>query len=439
MLETLASKLQAIFDKLGRRGRLSESDVDSALREIRMALLEADVHFTVARDLLERVRARGVGAEVSRALNPAQQVIKIVHEELTTTLGGAGTWKLSGPKPRVVMLAGLQGSGKTTTAAKLARRWQEDGERVLLAAADVQRPAAIDQLKKLGQTIGVQVFAAQGDALAVVRESLAAARRQGDTILIVDTAGRMQIDPSLMNELQAMRAELSPAEVLLVADAMTGQEALRVAEGFHAAVGLTGIILTKLDGDARGGAAISMRSVTGVPIRWMGVGEGLEALEIFDPLRLANRILGMGDISGLIARAEKALSTVDVEKQAQRAAAGEFSLEDLITQMRQMRKMGTLGALMDSLPQAAATAAKAPPPEELDRQLRRSEAILLSMTPEERRNPEMLNGSRRRRIAAGSGTAVQEVNRLLRQFREAQKVMKMMRGQSRRGLPRIFG
>jgi signal recognition particle subunit SRP54 len=439
MLETLSSKLHVIFDKLGRRGRLSESDVDSALREIRMALLEADVHFSVARSFLERVRARAVGAEVSRALNPAQQVIKIVHEELVTTLGEGGNWKLAGPKPRVVMLAGLQGSGKTTTAGKLARRWQEEGERVLMAAADVRRPAAVEQLQKLGRTIGVRVYASQGEALEVVREALAAARGEGDTVLIVDTAGRMQLDQPLMDELRAMRAELDPVEVLLVADAMTGQEALRIAQGFHEAVGLTGLILTKLDGDARGGSAISMRAVTGVPIRWVGVGEGLEAIEAFDPERLASRILGMGDVAALIASAEKTFNVAEVEKQAQRAAAGEFSLEDLIAQMRQMRKMGSMGALMDSLPQAAVSAARPPPPEEMDRQLRRSEAILLSMTPQERRDPEVLNGSRRRRIAAGSVTSVQEVNRLLRQFREAQKVMKMMRTQGRRGLPRIFG
>jgi signal recognition particle subunit SRP54 len=268
---------------------------------------------------------------------------------------------------------------------------------------------------------------------------LAHAQREGDTVVIVDTAGRMQLDQPLMDELAALRAALTPGEVLLVADAMTGQEALHIAEGFHKAVGLTGLILTKLDGDARGGAAISMRAVTGVPIRWLGVGEGLEALEAFDPLRLANRILGMGDIAGLVARAEKAFTAAGVEKQDERAASGEFSLEDLIGQMRQMRKMGSLGALMENMPQAAVRAAKPPPPEELDRQMRRSEAILLSMTPEERRNPEVLNASRRRRIAAGSGTAVQEVNQLLRQFREAQKVMKMMRGQGRRGLPRVFG
>ncbi len=439
MLETLSARLQAIFDRLGRRGRLSEGDVDSALREIRMALLEADVHFTVAKDFLERVRARAVGAEVSRALNPAQQVIKIVHEELVATLGAAGTWKLAGIKPRVVLLAGLQGSGKTTTAAKLARRWQEEGERVLLVAADSHRPAAIDQLQQLGQTIGVQVFSAPGEALSIAREAYAHAQREGDTVVIVDTAGRMQLDQPLMDELATLRAALSPTEVLLVADAMTGQEALHIAEGFHKAVGLTGLILTKLDGDARGGAAISMRAVTGVPIRWVGVGEGLEALEAFDPLRLANRILGLGDIAGLVARAETAFTAAEVEKQAQRAAGGEYSLEDLIEQMRQMRKMGSLSALMESMPLAAVNAAKAPPPEELDRQMRRSEAILLSMTAEERRNPEVLNASRRRRIATGSGTAVQEVNRLLRQFREAQKVMKMMRGQGRRGLPRIFG
>jgi len=439
MLETLSAKLQAIFDRLGRRGRLSEGDVDSALREIRLALLEADVHFTVAKDLLERVRARAVGAEVSRALNPAQQVVKIVHEQLVATLGPAGSWKLAGAKPRVVLLAGLQGSGKTTTAAKLARRWRDDGERVLLVAADIQRPAAIDQLGQLGQTIGVQVFSAPGEALSIARQALAHAQREGDTVVIVDTAGRMQLDHPLMDELAALRAALTPAEVLLVADAMTGQEALHIAEGFHKAVGLTGLILTKFDGDARGGATISMRAVTGVPIRWVGVGEGLDALEAFDPVRLANRILGMGDIAGLVARAEKAFSAAEVEKQAERAASGEFSLQDLIEQMRQMRKMGSLGALMESLPQAAVNAAKAPLPEELDRQMRRSEAILLSMTPEERRNPEVLNASRRRRIATGSGTAVQEVNRLLRQFREAQKVMKMMRSQGRRGLPRIFG
>jgi signal recognition particle subunit SRP54 len=439
MFDGLSDKLQQIFRNLGRRGHLGEAEVDAALREVRLALLEADVHFTVVKNLLARVRERAVGTEVSRALNPAQQVIKIVHEELVATLGAVEPLRLSGPKPRVILLAGLQGSGKTTTAAKLARKLRADGERVLLVAADVQRPAAVRQLQVLGEKIGVAVFSAEGRTPPqICADAVERARRESDTLVILDTAGRAQIDGSLMAELAAIREATQPVECLLVADAMTGQEAVRIAEGFHKAVGLTGLILTKADGDARGGAAISMRAVTGVTIRWIGTGEGLDALEEFDPQRMAGRILGMGDVLGLIQRAGVSIDTSDAQSQAERLAAGEFSLEDLVNQMRQIRKMGPIGQLLEMIPGAGAARMTPAQQQEAEAGMRRTEAIVQSMTPEERRNPDILDGRRKRRIAGGSGTNVQDVNQLLRQFREARKMVKLIGKTGGRGIPPFF-
>jgi signal recognition particle subunit SRP54 len=440
MLETLSNRLQEIFRRLSRRGVLSESDVDAALREVRLALLEADVHFSVVKDFLARVRARAVGSDVSRALNPAQQVIKIVHEELAATLGPNAPWNLTGPKPRVVLLAGLQGSGKTTTAAKLAKKFRSGGERLLLVAADVQRPAAVRQLQILGEQVGVPVYPAGGKTpVQICTGALEHARRESDTLVLLDTAGRQQIDDALMAELVSIKEAVHPVECLLVADAMTGQEAVRIAQGFHKAIALTGLILTKMDGDARGGAAISMRAVTGVPIRWIGTGEGLDALEEFDPERIAGRILGMGDMLGLIRRAEDAFDTGEAEKQAEQILGGEFTLEDLLGQLRQMRKLGPLGQLMEMLPGAGAARITPEQQRDAEADLRRKEAILCSMTPAERRQPDILDGSRRRRIARGSGTEVQEVNQLLQQYRQARKMMKMIGKSGGRGLPRIFG
>ncbi len=436
MLESLTGRLQEIFQRLSRRGVLGEGEVDSALREVRLALLEADVHFAVVKDFIARVRVRAVGSEVSRALNPAQQVIKIVHEELAATFGPAVPWNLTGPKPRVVVLAGLQGSGKTTTAAKLARKFRADGERVLLVAADVQRPAAVRQLQILGEQAGVSVYSSGGKTpVQICAAAVEQARRESDTLVLLDTAGRQQIDDSLMTELVSIKKETNPVECLLVADATTGQEAVRIAEGFHKALGLTGLILTKMDGDARGGAAISMRAAAGVPIRWIGTGEGLDALEEFDPDRIAGRILGKGDVLGLIRKAEQAFDAGQAQKQAEEILSGEFTLQDLLAQIRQMRKIGPLSQILDMMPGAGAAKITPEQQREAEAGMKRKEAILCSMTPEERSHPEILDGSRRRRIAHGSGTEVQEVNQLLNQFRQARKMMKMLGKSGGRGFP----
>jgi signal recognition particle subunit SRP54 len=440
MLETLTERLQLIFKALSRHGVLSEADVDSALREVRLALLEADVHFMVAKDFLARVRARAIGSEVSRALNPAQQVMKIVHEELAATLGPSTPWSPSGPKPRVILLAGLQGSGKTTTAGKLAKRFRAEGERVLLVAADVARPAAVRQLQILGEQVGVSVFASGGRTPPeICAAALEQARKESDTLVILDTAGRQQIDDLLMGELASIKQETSPSECFLVADAMTGQEAVRIAGGFHQAVGLTGMILTKMDGDSRGGAAISMRAVTGVPIRWIGTGEGLDALEAFDAGRIAGRILGQGDMLGLIRRAEESFAAGETQKQAQQLLSGDFNMQDMLDQFRQIRKLGSLGQILDMLPGAAAGKLTPEAQRDAEREMKRKEAILCSMTPGERREPEILDASRKRRIARGSGTEVQEINRLIQQYRQARKMMKMFGKNGGRGIPRIFG
>lgn len=428
MFEGLTQKFQRIFDRLGRRGVLTEADVDAALREIRLALLEADVHYTVVRDFLGRVRERAVGAEVARSLTPAQQVIKIVYEELVKTLGAPASIRLAGSPPHIVMLVGLQGSGKTTTAAKLALRLRKTGQRPLLVAADVYRPAAITQLEVLGQQLNIPVYheGPEADPVAIARNSLRFAREQGHTLVILDTAGRLHIDDEMMRELEAIRDAVRPEEILLVVDAMTGQDAVRAAEVFHQRLGLTGLILTKLDGDARGGAAISIRAVTGVPIKFLGVGEKPDQLEPFQPERLASRILGMGDVRALIEKAQEAVEAEKAAEMARKLARAEFTLEDFREQLRMMRKMGPLSQLLELLP-GYQQLARLVSPEEADRQFKRIEAIINSMTPEERRNPEIINASRKRRIARGSGTTVQEVNQLLNEFRQLQRLMKQMK------------
>ena len=432
MFQNLSNKLQATFEQLNRRGKLSEADVDSALREVRLALLEADVHFSVVKSFLDRVRLRAVGAEVSRALNPGQQIVKIVNEELVGTLGEPGRLNLKGPQPRVILLVGLQGSGKTTMAAKLARQLRGLGERVLLVAADLQRPAAVQQLQTLGAAVDVPVFTAQASPPDVAEQGVRAGERQGKTVVIIDTAGRLQIDDALMDELIAIRNRTNPVETWLVADAMTGQEAVRIAEGFHKKVGLTGLILTKVDGDARGGAAISMRSVTGVPIKFLGVGEKTDGLEVFEPGRLASRILGMGDLLGLIERAEANLDRETAQKAAEKLVSGSFTLEDFLSQLREVRKMGPIGQLLGMIPGMSGPKMQIDE-QEAEQQLKRTEAIIQSMTLRERRTPDVLNGSRKRRIASGSGTTVYEVNQLVKQFRDMQKMMKQMG--SRKGFP----
>jgi signal recognition particle subunit SRP54 len=440
MFENLTDRLNAVFDKLNRRGKLSERDVDAAMREVRLALLEADVHYTVVKDFVARVRERAVGHVVSRALNPGQQVIKIVNEELIATLGEPAPLNLRGPKPRVIMLVGLQGSGKTTQAAKLAKRLRSQGERVLLVAADPYRPAAVQQLQTLGEKLGVDVFAEPGVAPPeLAQHAVERAKNGGFGVVILDTAGRSQLDDELMAEIRAIDEKVELAEILLVVDSMIGQEAVNIAEGFRDAVPLTGLILTKIDGDARGGAAISIRSVTGVPIKFLGTGEGLDALEAFDPARLSSRILGMGDIIGLIERAEASMDQETAQRQAERMMSGEFTLEDFQEQLAQVRKLGPIGQLMDMLPGGLGQAARQVDPNEAEAQLKKTEAIISSMTVKERRNPKILNASRKRRIAAGSGTTVQDVNRLLKQYREARRMFKALKKTCMRGLSRLFG
>lgn len=439
MFENLTGRLNEIFQQLRRRGKLSAADVDAMMREVRLALLEADVNYGVVKDFTARVRERAVGAEVSKALNPAQQVIKIVNEELIATLGAPEKLNLAGPRPRVLMLVGLQGSGKTTAAAKLARKLRAEGERVLLVAADPYRPAAIKQLQTLGEQIGVEVFTdpnLKPPELAARAQDKA--EKGGYSVVIIDTAGRSQLDQALMDELQAISRKVTIADTLLVVDAMVGQEALHIAEGFRDAVKISGLIMTKMDGDARGGAAISVRSVTGVPIKYLSTGEGVEAIEAYDPARLASRILGMGDMIGLIEKAELAFDQKAQQDQAERLMKGQFNLEDFVQQLKQLRKMGPLQQVMDMLPGGLGAAAKTVSTEDAERQLKRTEAIINSMTAAERRNPDLLNASRRRRIAAGSGTDVQDVNRMIKQFREAQRLVKTLQKTGGKGLSRMF-
>lgn len=440
MFETLTGRLNQLFDQLRNRSRLSEADVDAAMREVRLALLEADVHFSVVKSFIARVRERAVGAEVSKALNPGQQVIKIVNEELIATLGDPAPLNLSGAKPRVVMLVGLQGSGKTTAAGKLARLLRSKGERVLLVAGDPYRPAAVQQLQQLGQRLDVPVEADLSlKPPELAKRAFDKAEKGGYGVMIVDTAGRSQLDGELMAELKAIAAKINPVETLLVIDSMIGQEALPIAQGFRDNVNITGLVLTKMDGDSRGGAAISIRSVTGVPIKFIGTGEKLDALETYDPSRLSSRILGMGDVIGLIEKAEAAFDQATAQKTADRMMKGQFTLEDFLDQMRQMKKMGPLAQIMDMLPGQFGQAARQVDPKDIEKNFKTSEAIISSMTLQERRNPDILNASRRRRIAVGSGVEVQEVNRLIKQFRESQKLMKTLQKTGGKGLGRLFG
>ncbi len=444
MFENLADKLQAVFQRMGKRGVLREEDVDEILREIRLALLEADVHYKVVKDFISRIRERAVGAEVTKSLTPAQQVVKIVHEELIETLGAAGRLDLRGEPPHVIMLVGLQGSGKTTTAAKLALHLQEKGRLPLMVAGDIYRPAAIQQIETLGAQMEIPVYSAGTSTppAKICAQGMQEARRRGRDLVILDTAGRLQIDQEMMTELEAIKTTTKPVETLLVADAMTGQEAINIASGFHERIELTGLILTKVDGDARGGAAISMRSVTGVPIKFLGTGEKASALEVFHPDRMASRILGMGDMLTLIERAEAAFDQEQAEHLEKKLREATFDLEDFLEQLGQVRQMGPLNQILDMVP-GMNQLAKQVSPEDTDRQFRHVEAMILSMTPTERRNPRIINGSRKKRIARGSGTTVQEVNALLSQFRQMQRMMKQMkkgrRGLQGLGLPGLFG
>ncbi len=442
MFENLTDKLQAVFRRLGKRGTLRESDVDEGLREVRLALLEADVHYKVVKDFVARVRDKAIGAEITKSLNPEQQLVKIVHQELIETLGEPGRLELTGPAPYVLMLVGLQGSGKTTTVAKLALHLKESGHLPLMVAGDTYRPAAITQLEVLGRQLEMPVHSEGQSAPPpmICANGVREARRRGSDVVILDTAGRLQIDEEMMAKLEAIKKAVKPVETLLVADAMTGQEAVNVAAGFHERIGLTGLILTKVDGDARGGAAISMRAVTGVPIKFLGTGEKVDALEVFHPDRLASRILGMGDVLTLIERAEAAFDEEQAERMERKLREASFTLEDFLEQFQQIRQMGPLSQLLDMVP-GLGKMASGLSAEVTDQQFKRIEAMILSMTPEERRKPKIIDGSRKKRIARGSGTTVQEINALLNQFRQMQKMMKQL-GKGKdgmRGLMRMFG
>ena len=433
MFETLTQRFEAVFSGLRAKGRLTEKDIDQALRDVRIALLEADVNVGVVKTFLARVKERAVGEEVSKSITPGQQVIKIVHEELVTTLGSGPASLARESTVQVIFMVGLQGSGKTTTAGKLARLLKSQGRKPMLVAADLQRPAAIDQIEALGGRIEVPVLVdRRAKPPQLARDAVKEAARSGADVLIIDTAGRLQIDQALMSELAAMRKAASPDEILLVVDAMTGQDAVNVAGGFQREIGLTGVVLSKLDGDARGGAAISVREVTGAPIKFVGVGEGLEDLEVFHPERMASRILGMGDVLTLIERAESAFDEKEAEKAARRLEKGEFTLDDFLSQFEAMKSMGPLKDILAMLPGSGSLLREV---DVDDRDLKRVEAIIQSMTPEERRAPKIIGGSRKRRIASGSGTTPQDVNRVLKQFADAQRMMKTLAGS--RGMPSL--
>ena len=428
MFQGLSDRLNDIFKRLRGFGRLSEDNIAEALREVRLALLEADVNVKVVRSFLERVRERAVGRDVLESLTPGQQVVKVVYEELAALMGGtANRLRTAGQPPTVLMLVGLQGSGKTTTAGKLARLIRGQGQRPLLVAADLQRPAAQDQLVTLGGMVEVEVYRAVGatSPVAVCREALSHAKARMLDPVILDTAGRLHVDEPLMEELRAIKAELNPTEILMVADAMTGQDAVNSATAFHQALELTGYILTKLDGDTRGGAALSIRSVTGAPIKFVGLGEKLDALEIFHPERMASRILGMGDVLSLVEKAEQAVNEKQAVALQKKLKAQTFTLEDFRDQLRQVRGMGPLDQLIGMIP-GLARVKGLPDSNQQEKELKRVEAIIDSMTPGERRRPDVLNGSRRKRIANGSGTSVTDVNRLLKQFGEMQKMMRQL-------------
>jgi len=441
MFEILSDKLGKVFRLLGSKGRLGEKDIDEALRQVRLALLEADVNFKVVKDFTARVRERALGVEVLHSLTPAQQIIKIVNEELIATLGGGQSRLESSPQPSsVAMLVGLQGSGKTTTAAKLALHLKHSGQSPLLVAADNRRPAAVEQLVILGKQLDIPVYSEAPGATSqdICAHALAKAKTLAATWVIVDTAGRLHIDEAMMAELAQVKRELKPVEILLVVDAMTGQDAVRIAEDFHSRVSLTGLILTKMDGDARGGAALSIRWVSGVPIKFIGIGEKIDAFEPFYPDRLASRILGMGDVLTFIEKAEATFDEQRAEELRKKVQTASFGLDDFLSQLRAIKKMGPVAQLVEMLPGLSQLAGRLPEGTE-EKQLKKVEAILLSMTPEERHNPVIIGGSRRRRIARGSGVTPQDVNQLLNQFHQMQKLMKMgVRGKLPRNLMGMF-
>ncbi|MGB8658752.1 MAG: signal recognition particle protein [Candidatus Zixiibacteriota bacterium] len=423
MFEDLTSKLEAIFKKIRGQGRLSENNIKDALKEVRLALLEADVNYKVVKDFVSRVEAKAIGQEVFRSITPGQQVVKIVYEELTSLLGKERVEvKFSPQPPTVFMLVGLQGSGKTTACGKLARYYRKKGKYPLLVAADIYRPAAIDQLKILGKSLDIPVFSAKDDPVKICEAAVDHARKEGKDLVIIDTAGRLHIDEPLMQELVRIKKAVSPQEIILVADAMTGQDAVNIAKTFEEKLGVDGIFLTKMDGDARGGAAMSVRAVTGKPIKFVGVGEKLDALETFYPDRMASRILGMGDVVSLVEKAEEAISLEEAEKLEQKLKKEAFTLDDFYTQLQQLKKMGPLESVLEMIPGLGGKIAGGLKID--DKAMLRVEAMISSMTKEERQKPQVIDGSRRKRIAMGSGTSVQDVNQLLKQFFMMQKMIK---------------
>ena len=428
MFETLSDKLDAVFKKLRGHGVMTEDNIKDALREVRLALLEADVNFKVVKDFIESVRSKAVGTEVLQSLAPGQQVVRIVHDELVTLMGGAGNDGLDlGAKPPVsIMMVGLQGAGKTTTCGKLASYLRKQKRRPLLVPADVYRPAAIEQLKTVGRQLNIPVFDSQADQdpVDITKEALRFATLNGYDTVLLDTAGRHQIDDFLMTELERIKAVAEPREILFVADAMTGQEAVTVASGFNERLSITGVVLTKMDGDAKGGAALSIKAVTGAPVKFVGMGEKLDALELFHPDRLVSRMLGMGDVLSLVEKAQETLDLQETERLAHKIKKNQFDLEDFLAQMQQLKSMGSLESIMGMIPGMGKMMKQMKGAQPSEKEMKRVEAIIRSMTPAERADHSIINGSRRLRIANGSGTSVQEVNLLLKRFTEAQKLMK---------------
>lgn len=438
IFESLADRLQQTFKKLRGHGKLTEDDVNEAMREVRMALLEADVNFKVVKDFVKRVKERAVGQDVLDTLTPAQVVVKIVDEELTELMGGTQSrLNISSVPPTVIMMAGLQGAGKTTSAGKLGLSLKKQGKKPLLVAADIYRPAAVKQLEVLGGQLGIPVFSMpQGtDAVTIAKSSIDHARSHLNDVVIIDTAGRLHIDETLMQELKDIKANVKPHEILLVVDAMTGQDAVNVAESFNAELGLDGVVLTKLDGDARGGAALSVKAVTGCPIKFVGMGEKLEALEPFHPDRMASRILGMGDVLSLVEKAQENFDLENAKKMEEKLRRNDFTLDDFLDQMQQVKKLGSLSNILGMIPGMGGLKKKLGDQEfDLDgKEMRQLEAIIRAMTPKERADITIINGSRRKRIAAGSGTRVQDVNKLLKQFGEMRKMMKKMKKMKGKG------
>ena len=446
IFESLSDRLQATFKKLRGHGKLTEEDVNEAMREVRMALLEADVNFKVVKNFIKTVKERAVGQNILETLTPAQVVIKIVDEELTNLMGGTQSRINMSPKPpTIIMMVGLQGAGKTTSAGKLGLALKKQGKRPLLVAADIYRPAAIKQLQVVGEQLGLPVFTMEPgtDAVTIAKSSIPYSQSHANDVIIIDTAGRLQIDEKLMQELRDIKSSVKPHEILLVVDAMTGQESVNVAQSFHEDLGLDGVVMTKLDGDARGGAALSIKAVTGVPIKFVGMGEKLEALEPFHPDRMASRILGMGDVLSLVEKAQENFDLEEAKKMEKKLRKDEFTLDDFLSQMQQVKKFGSLESILGMIPGMGGLKKQLEGQDiDLDgKEVRQIEAIIKSMTPKERADISIINGSRRKRIAMGSGTRVQDVNKLLKQFGEMRKMMKKMKKmqKGKKGFPGLGG